>query len=62
MTIYLDNICKSYDGAAVLKDFNLSVEDGKAYLLTGPEGCGKTTALKIFMGLLRPDSGCVSRI
>ena len=62
MTIYLENINKSYAGTVVLKDFNLTVEDGKAYLLTGPEGCGKTTALKIFMGLLKPDSGHVSRM
>ncbi|MCR4657583.1 MAG: ATP-binding cassette domain-containing protein [Lachnospiraceae bacterium] len=62
MTIYLENICKSYAGIPVLKDFNMSVEDGKAYLLSGPAGCGKSTALKIFMGMEKPDSGRVSRM
>ncbi len=62
MTIYLENISKAYGGAAALKDFSLSVEDDRMYALTGPEGSGKTTALKIFMGLIKPDSGHVSRM
>jgi ABC-type multidrug transport system ATPase subunit len=62
MTIYLDNISKSYNGVLVLKDFNISIEDEKCYAITGPEGCGKTTVLKIFMGTEKPDSGKVSRM
>lgn len=62
MTIYLDNISKSYNGVLVLKDFNISIEDEKCYAITGPEGCGKTTILKIFMGTEKPDSGKVSRM
>ena len=62
MTIYLENIYKAYKGTEVLKDINLSVEDGKCYAITGPEGCGKTTLLKIFMGIERPDSGKISRM
>ncbi len=62
MTIYLENIYKAYKGTEVLNDINLSVEDGKCYAITGPEGCGKTTLLKIFMGIERPDSGKISRM
>lgn len=62
MTIYLDNISKSYNGVLVLKDFNITIEDEKCYAITGPEGCGKTTVLKIFMGTEKPDSGKVSRM
>ncbi len=62
MTIFLENICKAYSGVTVLKDFNLSVEDGKMYALVGPQGSGKTTALKIFMGMVKPDSGNISRM
>ncbi len=47
MTILLENICKIYGDIAVLKDFNLSVEDDKMYALIGPSGCGKTTVLNI---------------
>ena len=62
MTIYLEHIYKSYNNSEALKDFNLSVEDGKCYALVGPKDCGKTTALKIFMGTEKPDSGKVSRM
>ena len=32
------------------------------YALIVPSGCGKTTALKIFMGIIKPDSGHISRM
>ncbi|MCR5650500.1 MAG: ATP-binding cassette domain-containing protein [Lachnospiraceae bacterium] len=62
MTIYLEHICKTFKGVTALDDFSLSVEDDRCYVLVGPKGCGKTTALKIFMGLIKPDSGKVSRM
>lgn len=62
MTIYLDHICKSYDGREVLSDFSFSVEDDRCYMLVGPAGSGKTTVLRIFLGLEKPDSGKVSRM
>ncbi|MCR5451479.1 MAG: ATP-binding cassette domain-containing protein [Lachnospiraceae bacterium] len=62
MTIYLDNICKTYSGIAVLKDFSIAIEDDRCYAFIGPEGCGKTTVLKIFKGDIKPDSGKVSRM
>ena len=62
MTIYMENICKSFGGREILKDFNLKVEDDRLYALIGPEGSGKSTALRIFMGTTAPDSGRVSRM
>ena len=62
MTIYLENICKAYNGIQVLNDFNVNIEDGKCYAFTGPEGSGKSTVLKIFMGTEKPDEGKVSRM
>ena len=62
MTIYLENISKSYGGVNVLNDFNVNIEDGKCYAFIGPEGSGKSTVLKIFMGTEKPDSGKVSRM
>ncbi|MBR6468935.1 MAG: ATP-binding cassette domain-containing protein [Lachnospiraceae bacterium] len=62
MTIYLDDICKSFGAHEVLKDFSMRVEDDRIYALVGPEGCGKSTVLKVFMGILKPDSGRVSRM
>ena len=53
MTIILDNITVSYDGATVLKDFYLSIEDKRIYQIVGPKGSGKSTILKIFLGEIK---------
>lgn len=62
MTIYLENICKAYNGIQVLNDFNVNIEDGRCYAFIGPADSGKSTVLKIFMGTEKPDSGKVSRM
>lgn len=62
MTIILDHIFKSFAGNQVIEDFNLEIEDGKCYAFIGPEGSGKTTILKIFMGMIAPDSGKVCKM
>ena len=62
MTIILENISKSYNGHKVLDHLNVEIEDGKCYAFIGPKGSGKTTALKIFLGLEKPDEGKVCRM
>lgn len=62
MTIILENVGKSYNGKQVLDNLNVDIEDGRCYAFVGPEGSGKSTALKIFMGLEKPDEGKVSRM
>ena len=62
MTIILENISKSYDGSKVLENLNVEIEDGRCYAFVGPKGSGKTTALKIFMGMEKPDEGKVCRM
>jgi len=39
---------------------NLDVPKGKIYGIIGPNGCGKTTAMKLMAGVIPPDSGSVS--
>lgn len=52
------SIAKSYKrGKPVLKDFNLELPAGKIIGLLGPNGCGKSTLMKLVCGLLQPDSG-----
>ncbi len=41
----------------VLKEIDLSWQDGGAYALLGPSGCGKSTLLNIISGLLTPSDG-----
>lgn len=62
MTISMQDITQSFDGRIVVDHFNLDIEDRKSYALVGPEGCGKTTLLKIFMGLIKPTGGAVHRM
>lgn len=52
------DLCKSYKrGSQVLQNFNFSLESGKIVGLLGPNGCGKSTLMKLISGLLTPDSG-----
>ena len=49
-----------YDKLHVLKDINLNVEKGEILSLIGPSGSGKSSLLKMLVGLLTPQSGEVS--
>jgi energy-coupling factor transporter ATP-binding protein EcfA2 len=56
--IELVDLCHSYvKGRTVLNKLNMKFEAGAQYLLSGPNGVGKTTLSKILCGLLRPTSG-----
>lgn len=57
--ITFDHVTYSAGGRAVLRDFNLSVEQGETLVLLGRSGSGKTTALKLVNGLLMPENGHV---
>ena len=52
------NLNKSYKrNVPVLSEFNLSIPAGRIVGLLGPNGCGKSTLIKLISGLLQPDSG-----
>ncbi len=54
----IKNLTKSYKkNYPVLNDFTLSIPEGKIVGLLGPNGCGKSTLIKLISGLLQPDSG-----
>ncbi|MCX6131028.1 MAG: ATP-binding cassette domain-containing protein [Proteobacteria bacterium] len=57
--INLDAVSKSYDKSAVLKNISFQVSSGERVSLLGPGGCGKSTILKILLGLTPPDKGTV---
>ena len=50
----------SFNGQPVLRDVNLTVPQGDFLVVIGPNGGGKTTLLKVMLGLLKPDHGTVS--
>ena len=55
--ISINNLKFSIDGLSILEDVNLSVESGDFLAVLGPNGGGKSTLLKLMLGLLKPDSG-----
>ena len=57
--IEADGVSRSFDGAAALSNFTLRVPRGTIYGFLGRNGAGKTTALKIIAGLIKPDQGSV---
>ena len=55
--IELQQLYKSFDGRAVLKDINICFHDGQTNLIIGQSGSGKTVLMKNIVGLFTPDSG-----
>lgn len=58
--IILQDVSFSYGGPIVLEHVNLSVREGEFLGLVGPNGGGKSTLLKIVLGLLEPGAGRVT--
>ena len=55
--ILINHLFFSYDGAIVLEDINLQYNRKEFLAIIGPNGGGKSTLLKVMIGLLRPTSG-----
>ncbi len=55
--VKLNQISISFDKICVLKDVNLTIKQGDFVGIIGPNGGGKTTLLKVILGLLKPTTG-----
>lgn len=58
--IGVENVCKHYRGkppVTAVDDVSFTCHPGRVFALLGPNGSGKTTALRMIAGLLRADSG-----
>ena len=58
--VKLENIWAGYDGVPALEDVNLSIEGNDFLGIIGPNGGGKTTLLKIILGLIQPSRGKIT--
>lgn len=58
--IILENISFSFKQTRILEDITLFIQKGEFASIVGPNGGGKTTLLKLILGLLKPDKGKIS--
>ena len=53
------NVTKSFDEDVVLRDISFHVARGDTMIILGASGSGKSTILKLILGLIRPDTGTI---
>lgn len=57
--VHITDLCFSYSGKEVLHGIDLVINEGDFIAVVGPNGGGKTTLLKLVIGLLKPTRGTV---
>ena len=57
--ITVDNVSKKYSKTTVLNEIRLNIQKGEIVGLIGPSGAGKTTLIKVIMGMEKVNSGTV---
>ena len=60
--IVADKVSKRFGEKEVLKDFSLEIEQGSSVCLFGESGIGKTTLIRLLLGLILPDSGKITGV
>ncbi|MFC2065765.1 metal ABC transporter ATP-binding protein [Chloroflexota bacterium] len=58
--VKLEDVWVHYDGIPILEEVSLSIKHGDFLAVIGPNGGGKTTLLKVILGLVTPSRGQVS--
>ncbi|WP_051267461.1 ABC transporter ATP-binding protein [Nakamurella lactea] len=59
MRLEAQHVTLAYDRLVIAEDLSLAIPDGKVSVLIGPNGCGKSTALRSLSRLLSPTAGQV---
>jgi phospholipid/cholesterol/gamma-HCH transport system ATP-binding protein len=58
-SIVLENVSLAFDEKVVLKNVSFALEPGHTKIILGGSGSGKSTILKLIIGLLKPDGGTI---
>lgn len=58
--IVVSGLEKRFGALVAIRDLSFSVQPGEIFGLVGPDGAGKTTALRMLAGVMRPDAGQIS--
>jgi phospholipid/cholesterol/gamma-HCH transport system ATP-binding protein len=57
--VLFDKVCLAFDDKVILRDVTFDVRSGHTKIFLGASGAGKSTILKLMLGLLKPDSGTI---
>ena len=55
--IELKNVCYAYGNEIALRYINLNIQKGESVIIQGPNGCGKSTLIKLLNGIIFPMEG-----
>lgn len=61
-TVVIKNLVKTFSSITAIDNLSLNIEKGKITGLIGADGAGKTTLIRLVIGLLVPDSGEISTL
>ena len=59
LALSFTSVTRKYGDVVALRNLSMEVERGEMFGLIGPDGAGKTTAIRLMCGLLKPDGGKV---
>ena len=62
MKIILRNVSKEFQGHQVLSNLNAELDGEQVHVIMGESGCGKTTLLRILLGLETAEEGSVEGV
>ena len=58
--LLVDHVRKDFGSVRAVTDVNFTIDDGTTFGLLGPHGAGKTTTMRMILGILVPDSGHIA--
>jgi drug efflux transport system ATP-binding protein len=58
--VTLDSVRKAYGATVAVRDIRLTIDKGEMFGLIGPDGAGKTTTIRMILGILAPDGGTIA--